>query len=68
MHIMHALEGAPRGLDNLQDMNVLHSQERKLMRKSKGWRDYYCATQSDAGVTAFWRWLTTYAGAVPFKA
>ncbi|BDA48006.1 Protein TIC 55, chloroplastic [Coccomyxa sp. Obi] len=45
-----------------QDMNVLHSQERKLASKQRGWRDYYLATQSDTGVSAFWRWLNTYAG------
>lgn len=46
----------------MQDMNVLHSQERKLAGKQRGWRDYYLATQSDTGVSAFWRWLNTYAG------
>lgn len=45
-----------------QDMNVLHSQERKLVRKQRGWRDYYLATESDTGVSAFWRWLSTFAG------
>lgn len=43
-------------------MNVLHSQERKVARKQRGWRDYYFATQSDTGVSAFWRWLSTHAG------
>lgn len=47
---------------HVQDMQVLHSQERKLVSRNKGWRDYYLATQSDAGVSAFWRWLATYAG------
>ncbi|EIE27337.1 hypothetical protein COCSUDRAFT_39040 [Coccomyxa subellipsoidea C-169] len=45
-----------------QDMNVLHSQERKVAQKQRGWRDYYLATQSDTGVSAFWRWLSTHAG------
>ena len=46
----------------LQDMNVLHEQERKLAGKPRGWRDYYLATQSDTGVASFWRWLSTFAG------
>lgn len=46
----------------MQDMNVLHSQERKVAQKQRGWRDYYLATQSDTGVSAFWRWLSTHAG------
>lgn len=47
----------------LQDMNVLHQQERKLAKKQRGWRDYYLATQSDTGVALFWRWLDTFGGA-----
>ena len=46
----------------VQDMNVLHQQERKLAKKPHGWRDYYLATQSDTGVASFWRWLDTFAG------
>ena len=46
----------------MQDMNVLHQQERKLAQKPHGWRDYYLATQSDTGVASFWRWLGTFAG------
>ena len=49
----------------LQDMNVLHEQERKLAGKPHGWRDYYLATQSDTGVASFWRWLGTFAGKLP---
>lgn len=49
----------------LQDMNVLHEQERKLADKPRGWRDYYLATQSDTGVASFWRWLDTFAGKIP---
>ena len=45
-----------------QDMHVLHPQERKLAAKARGWRDYYLATPSDAGVAAFWRWLSQHAG------
>ena len=54
-----------RSMLALQDMNVLHEQERKLAGKPRGWRDYYLATQSDTGVASFWRWLSTFAGKPP---
>ena len=43
-------------------MQILHPQERKLARKARGSADYNLATESDAGVAAFWRWLTQYGG------
>lgn len=61
----HCCAAGDRSMLALQDMNVLHEQERKLAGKPRGWRDYYLATQSDTGVASFWRWLGTFAGKAP---
>ncbi len=45
---------------------MLHPQERKLAAKARGWREYDLATESDAGVAAFWRWLSQHAGLFAF--
>lgn len=38
-------------------MIVLMNQERKLAGAPRGWREYYRATPSDAGISALYKWL-----------
>lgn len=50
----------------LQDVIIMHNQERALAQHPKGWRGFGLATPSDTGVDALWHWLQAAGGDVPW--
>ena len=53
-------------LCNVQDVLMLHAQERNLAERPKAWQAYRLTTPSDTGVECFWSWLHEAGGDVPW--